>query len=185
MASNDIGGVWRTVGGRRIFIRDGSDLPTAMKESGKFNKSKSFTKEGKSSNMVAKEEKGKELREKLKKIDDDSIPDGTYNLETGEKVDFHGKGFNVSFEQSSDNYSNAQYYEKCEECRNLCDGNIYAGKFGGSPEVSFYTTDRKTAEKIAIKYNQHSYYDNEIEDVVENPHYVESKNKVNYKGKGR
>lgn len=36
--SNDIGGVWRTVGGRRIFIKDGQDLETAMKESGKFEK---------------------------------------------------------------------------------------------------------------------------------------------------
>ena len=29
-------GVWRTVGGRRIFIKDGEDLATAMKRSGKF-----------------------------------------------------------------------------------------------------------------------------------------------------
>ena len=36
--SDDIGGVWRTVGGRRIFIKDGEDLETAMKNSGKFNK---------------------------------------------------------------------------------------------------------------------------------------------------
>jgi len=36
--SNDIGGVWRTVGGRRIFIKDGEDLETAMKNSGKFKK---------------------------------------------------------------------------------------------------------------------------------------------------
>lgn len=36
MASNDLGGVWRTVGGRRIFIKDGQDLASAMKESGKF-----------------------------------------------------------------------------------------------------------------------------------------------------
>lgn len=32
-------GVWRTVKGRRIFIRDGEDLETAMRNSGKFNKS--------------------------------------------------------------------------------------------------------------------------------------------------
>ena len=37
MASNDLGGVWRTVGGRRIFIKDGEDLETAMKKSDKFN----------------------------------------------------------------------------------------------------------------------------------------------------
>lgn len=36
MAKDDIGGVWRTVGGRRIFIKDGEDLETAMKNSGKF-----------------------------------------------------------------------------------------------------------------------------------------------------
>ena len=35
-------GVWRTVGGRRIFIRNGQDLSSAMKESGKFRKSKSL-----------------------------------------------------------------------------------------------------------------------------------------------
>lgn len=41
MAKNDdIGGVWRTVGGRRIFIKDGQDLKTAMKESGKFKTKK-------------------------------------------------------------------------------------------------------------------------------------------------
>lgn len=33
---DDIGGIWRTVGGRRIFIKTGQDLATAMKESGKF-----------------------------------------------------------------------------------------------------------------------------------------------------
>ena len=31
-------GVWRTIGGRRIFIKNGQDLSTAMKESGKFHK---------------------------------------------------------------------------------------------------------------------------------------------------
>ena len=34
--ANDLGGVWRTVGGRRIFIKDSEDLATAMKNSGKF-----------------------------------------------------------------------------------------------------------------------------------------------------
>lgn len=29
-------GVWRTIGGRRVFIKEGQDLASAMKESGKF-----------------------------------------------------------------------------------------------------------------------------------------------------
>ena len=33
---NGKNGVWRTVGGRRIFIANGEDLKTAMKNSGKF-----------------------------------------------------------------------------------------------------------------------------------------------------
>ena len=32
----DENGVWRTIGGRRVFIRDGQSLSDAMKESGKF-----------------------------------------------------------------------------------------------------------------------------------------------------
>lgn len=43
--NDNIGGVWRTVGGRRIFIKNGQDLSTAMKESGKFNKIKNLSTE--------------------------------------------------------------------------------------------------------------------------------------------
>lgn len=37
---DDEDGVWRTIGGRRIFIKDGEDLATAMKKSGKFKRIK-------------------------------------------------------------------------------------------------------------------------------------------------
>ena len=41
MAKNDFeNGVWRIVGGRRIFIRDGESLSSAMKKSGKFGNKK-------------------------------------------------------------------------------------------------------------------------------------------------
>ena len=33
-------GVWRTISGRRVFIREGEDLTSAMKRSGKFEKIK-------------------------------------------------------------------------------------------------------------------------------------------------
>ena len=42
-------GVWRTVGGRRIFIKEGQDLASAMKESGKFK--------GKTDEQIKKVEK--------------------------------------------------------------------------------------------------------------------------------
>lgn len=82
-------GVWRTVGGRRIFIKDGEDLSTAMKESGKFNTTKK------------KEWNPDDNKEKY---DDDYIEDainefGTtedfrevgYIVTTGELLDFSGK----------------------------------------------------------------------------------------------
>lgn len=51
-------GVWRTVGGRRIFIKDGQDLASAMKESGKFSK---------------KEDKKETLKKELQNIQDGII----------------------------------------------------------------------------------------------------------------
>lgn len=44
MAKNDIGGVWRTIGGRKVFIKDGQDLASAMKESGKFKSANKISK---------------------------------------------------------------------------------------------------------------------------------------------
>lgn len=41
MAKEDEDGVWRTVGGRRIFIRNGESLTDAMRKSGKFKMEKS------------------------------------------------------------------------------------------------------------------------------------------------
>lgn len=39
MKYNDADGVWRTIHGRRVFIKNGQSLEDAMKESGKFEKS--------------------------------------------------------------------------------------------------------------------------------------------------
>lgn len=38
-------GVWRTIGGRRVFIKKGQSVSSAMKESGKFNKANKTKKE--------------------------------------------------------------------------------------------------------------------------------------------
>lgn len=48
--ADDIGGVWRTVGGRRIFIKDGDDLETAMRKSGKFKNLKKKKEDEEESN---------------------------------------------------------------------------------------------------------------------------------------
>ena len=172
MAKYDDGdGVWRTVGGRRIFIKTGQSLPDAMKQSGKFVSAK-----GKKN--INNGQLGKEYRDKLENLK--GKEDGTYNLDTGEKVEFNGVGYNVSFQQTTDNYTNKQYYDKITECREMCDGNVYGGVFGGVPEISFYTKDLDVAIKIMKKYNQHSIWDNSIGDVIMNEDYDEKANPTNY-----
>lgn len=58
-------GVWRTVGGRRIFIADGEDLQTAMKNSGKFNNNKSKKKEDNLPKKVEIKEQGTSNRKEV------------------------------------------------------------------------------------------------------------------------
>lgn len=68
---DDVGGVWRTVGGRRIFIKDGQDLASAMKESGKFNnKKENWNKEKimKRYSEIKKSGKHEELQELAEQI---------------------------------------------------------------------------------------------------------------------
>lgn len=53
-------GVWRTVGGRRVFIRTGQSLSSAMKESGKFNS----IKKGTEGTMIINNDEKKNLQDK-------------------------------------------------------------------------------------------------------------------------
>lgn len=83
---SDLGGVWRTVGGRRIFIKDGEDLETAMKRSGKFKFSqKGLTEEAK------KKLKELEKDEKFKKEFNDLL-EKSVEKENKYSVDKH-EGF--------------------------------------------------------------------------------------------
>lgn len=64
---SDIGGVWRTIGGRRVFIKDGDNLETAMKKSGKFRK---ITTEKKEREKYELNKKLKEVQNKVDKLDE-------------------------------------------------------------------------------------------------------------------
>ena len=74
---SDLGGVWRTIGGRRIFIKDGEDLATAMKKSGKFGK-----KELKEENNLYKNE----IQEKAKEQTWEEFKNNIKNKELIEKM---------------------------------------------------------------------------------------------------
>lgn len=57
----DENGVWRTISGRRVFIRDGQSLTDAMRESGKFDNSSD--KKNKESEEVAKKIEAPPIKE--------------------------------------------------------------------------------------------------------------------------
>ena len=286
---DDTDGVWRTIGGRRVFIKTGQSLSDAMKESGKFGtKKKTETEDEKAKKFnetmdkrqeiikklddetkdlnnydkynlaVSKLEQSTDMQptekqywagvkeryekeakssstkdasheitsddpnrfgDKMKKVNDfnkkeeeasakrvqerfekeqasknntnyreqitnaakNSTEDNvTLDVETGKAVNFD-KGYSVSFQQSSDSYSDEEYHAKVEECRNKCDGKVYAGKYGGDAEASFHTDSLEDAKEIMYKYNQESIYDWKHETLIMNDKYDASKNQTNYK----
>ena len=73
-------GVWRTVAGRHIFIRNGQSLSSAMKKSGKF---KNATKNKKTTNRIKEEV----ANQKANKLANENIElykkHGGFNLDTG------------------------------------------------------------------------------------------------------
>lgn len=217
--SNDIGGVWRTVGGRRIFIKDGEELSSAMKRSGKFKNlkndkegfkprakgSKTFEEHGiefssnetkealsdylrdkygtddidvittgseRTPESIKKElaKTGKEARDNLKELKLDKYSDGTYNIDTKKAEDFT-KGYQATFQQLNDKYSDEEFGALVEKYKKVGNGNVYAGKFGGSPEVSFYFEKEEDAIEICKKFNQVSYWDWEKGDEIKNKYY--------------
>lgn len=193
-------GVWRTIAGRKVFIKTGQSLSSAMKESGKFdsvrNKNaqrkadkKAFTNNKKSdiidNTMSISERKSedvsKQVKDKIKEIDNPKIQDGTYDLVTGKSVDFKD-GFCATFQQTGDKYTDKQYGDLIKKYANIGDGNVYIGKFMGSPEVSFHFKNRQDAIDICEKYNQISYWD--VKMSLKDPTYTGTANKKYKKGKG-
>ncbi|MDR1940522.1 MAG: hypothetical protein LBQ40_07020 [Clostridiales bacterium] len=85
-------------------------------------------------------------------------PDGTYDVDT-KKVISYNEGFQVSFEQTDDDYTDGEYNAKVEEIKRLTGSIAHAGVFGGKPETSFHVKTKKQAMAIARQYNQYSIWD--------------------------
>lgn len=83
--------------------------------------------------------------------------DGTYDIETGDKVEF-SSGYQVSFHQSDVNYTDEEYDRLTNEVAARTQSRAYAGVYG-EPEVSFRCENLEDALKIAKEFNQESIYD--------------------------
>lgn len=80
-------GVWRTVGGRRIFIRDGEPLDVAMQRSGKFKNIKS--------NIIEYE---KEFRHIIKSNNPSIIMQEGYEIKNNQKEIIEAEWFKDTFD---------------------------------------------------------------------------------------
>lgn len=114
-------------------------------------------------------------------------PEGTYDIVTGKNVEY-SDGFQVSFQQTNDNYSQREYNDIVDELTGLTKSNPHVGVYAGTPEVSFRCMDRKQALEIAKKYNQETVLDWKAKSegmpiecwFIPNPYYDASKNKIDH-----
>ena len=100
-----------------------------------------------------------EHKSAIVKLSGKEYNDGTYDVATLKPVEFDN-GYQVTFCQIGDNYSDKEYADLVNEFYALSsDGKSYAGKFESTPEVSFHFNSKEDAIRLAKKYNQISIWD--------------------------
>ena len=181
MANED--GVWRTIGGRRIFIKTGQNLSSAMKESGKFkikNKKKE-TKTNSKNQIITQEEKNKKMieiqneskrleserdkkNEKLKqlyndgKIDNDKYDEEWLKINDEYRDKSQELGFKSIYDEKKDNYMTIEkddiFYDESKD---------YLKKEKPSNTNEFTDQEKDSLYKYTTSYGNGSY--NQI-----NPH---------------
>ena len=101
----------------------------------------------------------REHQSAVERLNSDRYSDGTYDISNLRQIEYD-QGYQVTFCQIGDNYSRAEYADKVNEFLNVSsDGKTLAGKFEGTPEISFHVNDLQTALALARKYNQISIWD--------------------------
>ena len=112
--------------------------------------------------------------------------EGTFDFETGKPKNYPN-GYSVSFHQNEPDengkwksdygrYSEKDYDKNVEDLVNETGGELNIGYFAGTPEVSVWVKDFKTAVKMAKKHNQHSIWNWKRGDVWINPDQDPKKN---------
>ena len=175
MAKTDLGGVWRTVGGRRIFIKDGEDLATAMKKSGKFKEKEIKNKDNKEEKSIY-DMNDEELEEELKNIDENIndiiqklIETENENLDKWleEKNKLEKNGEYVYAEDRTKWFENnfPEYKELTEEQEKLDKkrDEIY--------KIQKNRTYAENGKKIQKIIKETKFYSEDIKDQIENLYY--------------
>ena len=97
----------------------------------------------------------------------DIYPDyNTYDIATLKTVSY-GNGYQVTFWNIGDRYTAEEYADHVNEFLQYTPDYVTnAGKFEGSPEISFRVLSKRTAMRLARKYNQISIWDWENEEEI-------------------
>lgn len=157
---------WFTSKGRRIPVREGQSKADALKASldrvrdtgnSKERQIKQNKEEADNKNQT--ESTQQFHKSQIEKLSSDKYETGTYNINTLSIIEFD-KGYQFTFCQIGDNYSDAEYNALCEGVfAKIGNRNVYAGKFDGTPEISFHTNDKQFAMEFARQHNQRSIWD--------------------------
>ena len=93
-------GIFRTVGGRRIFIKDGEDLATAMQNSGKFKKNEIKNKKDdkKAKTKLTDEQKKEEIKKLQEEFEKTSLFDPK-KAELRDKINMLEENFEGTLEE--------------------------------------------------------------------------------------
>ena len=137
-------GIWRTVGGRRIFIKEGQELADAMKESGKFGK-----KEIEQSNIeFGSSTLTEELTKEDKQILEFYVKDaGAYDINAvlRDKIQPNDAD-NVAINDLDNALNKATLNEDIELYRYVSDENVFRNlKVGDDYEEKAYMSTTKNA----------------------------------------
>ncbi len=138
--------------------RDEDGKFTNKGQTGVFKKSADLMDTSNSEGLTTEPKKHKIKGQKAKLLALKNKPDGTYDLETGEAVSYES-GYQVSFQQTGDTYTDAEYDDKVVEMIKRTGSRAHGGVYAGVPEISFHTDNINEAMRIAVEYNQESVFD--------------------------
>ena len=177
---------WITVKGNHIPIKNGQSKEDAVKSFFE-SKGKSSGEKSESKKVDNSKNSGKVYTNTMSKIRNfKAKEEGTFDFETG-KPKSYPNGYSVSFHQNEPDengkwksdygrYSEKDYDKNVADLVNETGGELNIGYFAGTPEVSVWVKDFKTAVKMAKKHNQHSIWNWKRGDVWINPDYDPKKN---------
>lgn len=180
-------GVWRTIGGRRVFIKEGQDLASAMKESGKFKSAKKFSKreelkkdiahqvtEAEKVGNTAHAEIGKRELERLNneekeqavkdyengKISAEDVLNKFYGQEDKMKEAFEKMGYTAPTKENIDR-ANANARQRAEERKNATKGTDASSQEKVFEDFKNSDGSKENFEKALNKISEMEY-NNEI-----------------------